>query len=101
MKSYTFKNEDSFVDFMETPNREIYYTIWKSIDYAYSTKKNLAYVAEVFIEEEDKTLDLIVNQIEWENSLNLALKFFEKEEEYEMCIKIKKLIERCLSKDIS
>jgi hypothetical protein len=44
-------------------------------------------------EEEIEEVVLTVNEDEWEEALEIGLVYFEEVEDYEMCIKIKKLLE--------
>ena len=44
-------------------------------------------------EEEIEEVVLTVNEDEWEEALEIGLVYFEEVEDYEMCSKIKKLLE--------
>ena len=49
-------------------------------------------VLELTDDEELDEAVLNVEAFEWELALEMGLKFFEKEEEYEMCAKVNKLL---------
>lgn len=94
MKSYDFKSREDFTVFLEEEKYEFYSAIWESIDMAEAMMQNSAYIAEVYLEEEQVYIDMISDRSEWVGSLTLALNYCAEIEEYEDCIRIKKLISR-------
>jgi hypothetical protein len=66
------------------------------LDWVYSKKKKPTTIELLIIElTDDEDLDeavLNVEAFEWVLALELGLKFFEEQEEYEMCAKVNKLL---------
>lgn len=93
MKSLVFRSRKDFQEFLEDEKEEMYTTIWKAIDEAHGSGRREAYVAEIYLEEEGVYIDMTSEMHEWEGSLSLALNYFASEEQYEICAKIKALID--------
>ena len=66
----------------------VYHETFESIRYAIKHQKKNAPIFEV---NETGTF-ITINAFEYENSLNSILKYFEKTEQYEMCIKVNNLL---------
>ena len=93
MKSYEFSSKEDFSTFLEEQNGEFYEIIWRSIDNAYASGRTSAYVAEIYLDKEKTYIDMISEEHEWVGSLTLAMNYYSSIEEYEICSRIKKLIE--------
>ncbi len=94
MKSMEFESRENFLFFLENEKEKMYSIIWESIDRAHALGSNSAYILEVYLIEESSYIDMISTREEWQESLNLALKYYISEEKYEECSSIKKLIDK-------
>ena len=80
-------------DFNEELNpkkRQVYKSLIEGVSEAIKTNKKEIELCEV----KNSNIYITVEKPEWKNSLNSALQYYENEEEYEECFKIKKLIDR-------
>lgn len=81
----TFKTSDEFNHFLLTEKTFMHETIVNAIEYSFYMKEEYAAVLEAYVEEKANSFMIGVNKPEWIVSLEKALAYFEKEEEYEMC----------------
>jgi hypothetical protein len=98
MKSYEFQTRADFYKFLDQEKAEMHTTIFESVDEAFAKGGETAYIAEIFLYEENTYIDLISSQEEWLESLELGLKYYTEIEEYLICAKIKKLIDSIKTK---
>jgi len=94
MKSYEFKNKEDLATFLEEKHEDFYEQVCGSIDAAFASGRTSAYVAEIYLEKEQTYIDMVSEQDEWVGSLTLAMNYYSDIEKYEICAKIKKLIEK-------
>jgi hypothetical protein len=98
MKPIKMKMRDmDFVLEYTTENPSIiHHQTYKMLDWIYKKKKKPTSIELIIVElTDDDELDeaiLNVEAFEWELALELGLKFFEEQEEYEMCTKVNKLL---------
>lgn len=93
MKSYEFQSREEFKLFLDECKEEMYTLIWESIEVAVYRGETSAYIAEVFLLDEEVYIDIVSERDEWIRTLTLALEWFEREEFYEKCGDIKRLME--------
>lgn len=94
MKYLEFSNKEQLEEFIVNSRGEMFDTIWRAIDAAEKAGEKSAEIAEISLEEEGVTIDMVSDEEDWINSLELALEYYVKNEQYETCISIKNLIER-------
>lgn len=90
-----FYNEEDMSNFLEgDDNKEwMYNRIYEAIEYAFCNAETEAEILAAVLEEDNTVINLTSTVDEWANSLELCMKFFVKQEEYEKCHDIKLLIE--------
>jgi len=90
------KNMDSVLEYTTENPSIIHHQTYKMLDWVYNKKKQPTSINLIIVElTEDEELDeavLNVEAFEWELALELGLKFFEEQEEYEMCEKVNELL---------
>lgn len=90
------KDMDSVLEYTTENPAVIHHQTYKMLDWIYSKKKKPTTIELLVIElTDDEDLDeaiLNVEDWEWETALKMGLKFFEEQEEYEMCSKVNKLL---------
>jgi hypothetical protein len=87
------KTWEEFEDLVTGNNIELSRSIVNGIFDNLNTKKQYVHVLEIDIESEDKILDLTVDRNDFITTLEKNLEIHLIHEEYEMCNKIKKVIE--------
>lgn len=96
-KKLTLKDTDELIDFTENNPDIMYVQTYEILNYSWKKNKKISLV-DLFIitltgDEEMDEVILTVNEDEWSPALEMGLVYFEEVENYEMCIKIKKLLE--------
>jgi hypothetical protein len=96
-KNLTLKDTDELIEFTENNPDVIYIQTYNMLNHSWKKNKKISMV-DLFIvtltnDEEMDEVILTVNEDEWEPALEMGLVYFEEVEDYEMCIKIKKLLE--------
>ena len=96
-KKLTLKNTDELVEYTESHPEVIHIQTYEMLNHLWKKNKKISMV-DLFIitltdEEEIEEVVLTVNEDEWEEALEIGLVYFEEVEDYEMCSKIKKLLE--------
>jgi hypothetical protein len=90
------RDMDSVLEYTTENPSIIHHQTYKMLDWIYKKKKKPTSIELLVIElTDDEELDeaiLNVEAFEWELALELGLKFFEEQEEYEMCTKVNKLL---------
>ena len=90
------KDMDSVLEYTTDNPSIIHHQTYKMLEWVYQKKKKPTSIELLIIElTDDEDLDeaiLNVEAFEWELALELGLKFFEEQEEYEMCAKVNKLL---------
>lgn len=90
------KDMDSVLEYTTCNPSIIHYQTYNMLEWIYKKKKKPTSINLIEVElTDDEDLDeaiLTVEAFEWELALELGLKFFEEQEEYEMCIKVNKLL---------
>jgi hypothetical protein len=90
------KDMDSVLEYTTDNPAVIHHQTYKMLNWVYSKKKKPVSIELLVIElTDDEELDeavLNVEAFEWELALKMGLKFFEEQEEYEMCAKVNKLL---------
>ena len=96
-KKLTLKDTDALIEYTESPPEVIHIQTYEMLNHLWKKNKKISMV-DLFIVTltEDEEMDeviLTVNEDEWEPALEMGLVYFEEVEDYEMCIKVKKLLE--------
>jgi hypothetical protein len=90
------KDMDSVLEYTTENPSIIHHQTYKMLDWIYKKKKKPTSINLIVVElTDDDELDeaiLNVEAFEWELALELGLKFFEEQEEYEMCAKVNELL---------
>lgn len=90
------RDMDSVLEYTTENPSVIHHQTYKMLEWVYKKKKKPTSIELLIIElTDDEDLDeavLNVEAFEWELALELGLKFFEEQEEYEMCIKVNELL---------
>jgi len=94
MKSYQVQDKESFREFLANNREEMFTVIWNAIDEAFAKNSDCAYIAEFYLIEEKSNIEVTSEREDWAESLTFAQNYFAEIEEYEKCIKLKKLIEK-------
>lgn len=90
----SFETKDDFQFFVENEKEWFYSRIVEAITDSYLAKDKVAHVIKAKIEETLSIVEFTSEYGEWERSLNLAIKWFESQENYEMCTVAFNLIEK-------
>jgi hypothetical protein len=88
----SFLTRDDLQNFIDKEKEWMYTRIVDAIEAAYKAGQLEAHIFEAKIEETMSVISMNSEIQEWENSLTLAMKWFEQTEQYEKCAKILKLI---------
>ena len=93
----TLRDTDALVEYTEAHPEVIHIQTYEMLNHLWKKNKKISMV-DLFIvtltdEEEIEEVVLTVNEDEWEEALEIGLVYFEEVEDYEMCSKIKKLLE--------
>jgi hypothetical protein len=96
-KKLTLRDTDALVEYTESHPEVIHIQTYEMLNHLWKKNKKISMV-DLFIVTltEDEEMDeviLTVNEDEWEPALEMGLVYFEEIEDYEMCIKVKKLLE--------
>ena len=96
-KKLTLRDTDALVEYTEAHPEVIHIQTYEMLNHLWKKNKKISMV-DLFIvtltdEEEIEEVVLTVNEDEWEGALETGLVYFEEEEDYEMCAKVKKLLE--------
>lgn len=87
-----FSTSEEFHNFVEAERAWMYSRIFEAIEHAFKNGKPVAKILEAKIEESMSVISMDSERDEWENSLGLALKWYEEEENYEKCTEVFNLI---------
>jgi hypothetical protein len=87
-----FETKDEFQTFVENEKEWMYTRIVEAIEQAFRNGQIEAHIFEARIEETMSVIAMNSEMEEWEKSLSLAMAWYEKQEKYESCAKILKLI---------
>jgi hypothetical protein len=96
-KHLTLKDTDALIEYTESHPEVIHIQTYEMLNHLWKKSKKISMV-DLFIvtltdDEEMDEVILTVNEDEWEPALEMGLVYFEEVEDYEMCIKVKKLLE--------
>ena len=96
-KKLTLRDTDELIDFTENNPEVIHIQTYEMLNHLWKKSKKISMV-DLFIvtltdDEEIEEVILTVNEDEWEPALEMGLVQFEEVEDYEMCSKVKKLLE--------
>ena len=96
-KKLTLRDTDELIDFTENNPEVIHIQTYEMLNHLWKKSKKISMV-DLFIvtltdDEEMDEVILTVNEDEWSPALEMGLVYFEEVEDYEMCNKIKKLLE--------
>ena len=96
-KKLTLKDTDALIEYTESHPEVIHIQTYEMLNHLWKKSKKISMV-DLFIvtltdDEEMDEVILTVNEDEWEPALEMGLVYFEEIEDYEMCIKVKKLLE--------
>ncbi len=96
-KKLTLKDTDALIEYTESHPEVIHIQTYEMLNHLWKKSKKISMV-DLFIvtltdDEEMDEVILTVNEDEWEPALEMGLVYFEEVEDYEMCIKVKKLLE--------
>lgn len=96
-KKMILKDLEELIDFSENEPEQIHLQTYKMLNQEWNKNKKFSivdlFVVELTDDEEMEEVILTVQEDEWERALELGLEHFELVENYEMCAKVKKLIE--------
>jgi hypothetical protein len=97
IKNLTLRDTDELIEFTENNPDVIYTQTYDMLNHSWKKNKKIS-IVDLFIitltdDEEMDEVVLTVNEDEWAPALEMGLVYFEEVEDYEMCIKIKKLLE--------
>ena len=96
-KKMTLKDLDALIDFSENEPDQIHNQTYKMLNQEWNKNKKFSivdlFVVELTDDDEMEEVILTVQEHEWERALELGLEHFESVENYEMCAKVKKLLE--------
>lgn len=100
-KKLTLRDTDALVEYTEAHPEVIHIQTYEMLNHLWKKNKKISMV-DLFIvtltdEEEIEEVVLTVNEDEWEEALEIGLVYFEEVEDYEMCVKVKKLLETITS----
>jgi len=87
-----FLTNEDFQEFIEKEKEWIYFRVIEAIEKSFFEGSDCADIMEAKIADPMSKIQMKSEIYEWCNSLKLALKWFEKEENYEKCGEILKLI---------
>lgn len=96
-KKMTLRDLDELIEFSENEPEQIHNQTYKMLNQEWNKNKKFSivdlFVVELTDDEEMEEVILTVQEDEWEQALELGLEYFESIENYEMCAKVKKLLE--------
>jgi hypothetical protein len=97
VKELTLRDTEEVIEYTENNPDIIYSQTYDILNHSWKKNKKISMV-DLFIitltdDEEMDEIVLTVNSDEWHAALEMALVYFEEVEDYEMCIKVKKLLE--------
>jgi hypothetical protein len=96
-KKMILKDLEELIDFSENEPEQIHLQTYKMLNQEWNKNKKFSivdlFVVELTDDEEMEEVILTVQEDEWERALELGLTHFESVENYEMCAKVKKLLE--------
>lgn len=87
-----FATKEDFHRFVKNEKAWMYSRIVEAIEEAFHDSEMKACIFEAKIEEAGTIITMNSETEDWEKSLSLAMKWNEKQENYEECIRIQKLI---------
>jgi len=85
-------NYDDIGIFLKEEKKIFFGTIITGVKYAWKNKLDRVEVAEFSIEDTETIVNIDIEEEDWEESLYLALYYYEDIEEYEKCVEVKDLI---------
>ena len=101
-KHLTLKNLAELMEFSENNSEQIHQQTFKVLNHEWKKTKVFneveLFVVKLTDDEELEEVVLTVQDYEWETALELGLEHFEEVENYEMCSKVKKLLETIKTK---
>jgi hypothetical protein len=101
-KKMTLRDLNELIDFSENEPEQIHLQTYKMLNQEWNKNKKYSvvdlFVVELTDDEEMEEVILTVQEHEWERALELGLEHFEESENYEMCAKVKKLLETIKTK---
>ena len=96
-KKMTLRDLNELIEFSENEPNQIHTQTYKMLNQEWNKSKKFSlvdlFIVELTDDEEMEEIILTVQPDEWEQALELGLEHFESVENYEMCAKVKKLIE--------
>lgn len=85
-------NYDDIGIFLKEEKKIFFGAIITGVKYAWKNKLDRVEVAEFSIEDTETIVNIDIEEEDWEESLYLALYYYEDIEEYEKCVEVKDLI---------
>jgi hypothetical protein len=96
IKQLTFRDLDEMMEYNENHSEKIHEQTFKSLRSEWNKNKKTSDVDifQIFFEDDEEYEDMLltVYSNEWVNALDIALTYFEKKENYELCSQISKLL---------
>ena len=96
------KDLNALIEFSENEPEQIHLQTYKMLNQEWNKNKKFSivdlFVVKLTDDEEMEEVILTVQEDEWERALELGLTHFESAENYEMCSKVKKLLETIKTK---
>ena len=83
-----FDTKDEFQTFIDKEKQWMYNRIFEAIKHAQSKGYDEANILEAKIAETMSVIIMNSERSDWENSLSMALKWYETQEDYEKCAEI-------------
>lgn len=87
-----FNTKEEFQEFIDKEKEWMYNRIFEAIQYAHKNSFEEAHILEAKIEENMSVIMMNSERGDWVNSLTLAIKWYEKIENYERCGEIVKML---------
>lgn len=85
-------NYDDIGIFLKEEKKIFFGAIISGVKNAWKNKLDRVEVAEFLIEDTETVVNIDIEEEDWEESLYLALYYYEDIEEYEKCVEVKDLI---------
>lgn len=97
IKKLILKDIETLIEYTETHRDIVHTQTYERLNFVWKQDKKISLVdlfkVTLTDDEEINEVILTVHEDEWEHALEMGLVYFEEVEDYEMCIKIKKLLE--------
>lgn len=86
------ENYEGITTFLREEKNKFFTAIINGVKKAWKNKLGRVEVAEFSVNDSEAIVNIDIDEEDWEESLYLALYYYEENEEYEKCLEIKTLI---------